>query len=379
MCTFILLTSIVGIPSANASLCALQITGTTVTGLGTCTNAVTIPRNITAIGEMAFFNTSSLTSITFEPGSVLTSIGGASFNRSGIRSITIPNSVTSIGPAAFYLAAGLTTVTIPSGVTSIGFNAFNSAGTLTTVRFLGNAPTVDDTSFSSIGFSPIAIVNSDNEVSFTLTTGKWKGFTVQLASAELLATEATAAAESARVIEADRVVIIAAAAAEAAAAESARAVEAARVALENREAKKRQARADLTNISSLLFTLDQFSSAEISGITTTNLARVTAEITELPIESRSDISAVLKIARKFEVVDKVASGGRIDYVMLQEVGLISIGSNHKSALTVVIRKLPEAQRASYELIQVAIADQLIIIQERMDRLVAVRARMNARG
>ncbi|MCR5644203.1 MAG: leucine-rich repeat domain-containing protein [Prevotella sp.] len=39
-------------------------------------------------------------------------------------SVTIPNSVTSIGESAFFYCSGLTFVTIPNSVTSIGSDAF---------------------------------------------------------------------------------------------------------------------------------------------------------------------------------------------------------------------------------------------------------------
>ena len=44
---------------------------------------------------------------------------------SGLTSITIPNSVTSIGNDAFQWCSGLTSVTIPNSVTSIGSSAFS--------------------------------------------------------------------------------------------------------------------------------------------------------------------------------------------------------------------------------------------------------------
>ena len=57
--------------------------------------------SVTSIGTSAFYECTSLTSVTI-PGSV-TSIGGSAFSGcSGLTSVTIPHSVTSIGDYAFY-------------------------------------------------------------------------------------------------------------------------------------------------------------------------------------------------------------------------------------------------------------------------------------
>lgn len=64
-----------------------------------------------------------MTSITI-PDSV-TSIGGRAFNGcTSLTSVTIPDSVTSIGGYAFYGCTGLTSITIGNSVTSIGYEAF---------------------------------------------------------------------------------------------------------------------------------------------------------------------------------------------------------------------------------------------------------------
>ena len=92
--------------------------------------SLTIPSSVTSIGESAFYGCSGLTSLTI-PSSV-TSIGWYAFEGcSGLTSLTIPSSVTSIGESAFSGCSGLTSLTIPSSVTSIGESVFFGCSGLT--------------------------------------------------------------------------------------------------------------------------------------------------------------------------------------------------------------------------------------------------------
>ena len=94
--------------------------------------SITSPDSVTSIGAYAFQSCSNLTSITI-PDSV-TSIGASAFNScSGLTSITIPDSVTSIGNFAFSYCISLTSITIPDSVTSIGSYAFYNCKNLTTI------------------------------------------------------------------------------------------------------------------------------------------------------------------------------------------------------------------------------------------------------
>lgn len=68
----------------------------------------------------------------------ITSIGKSAFRRcNGLTSITIPNSVTSISEWAFSDCSSLTSVTIPDSVTSIGYWAFSGCSSLTNINYSG--------------------------------------------------------------------------------------------------------------------------------------------------------------------------------------------------------------------------------------------------
>ena len=94
---------------------------------------------ITSIGERAFYDCTSLTSVTI-PDSV-TSIGFAAFEGcTSLTSVRIPNSVTSIEYSAFNSCTSLKSITIPDSVTSIGDYAFRDCTSLTSVT-IGNSVT----------------------------------------------------------------------------------------------------------------------------------------------------------------------------------------------------------------------------------------------
>ena len=108
--------------------------------------SITIPESVTSIGRNAFSYCSGLTSITI-PESV-TSIESHTFERcSGLKSITIPESVTSIGNSAFSGCSGLTSITIPESVTSIGSSAFSYCSGLTSITIPESVTSIGSSAF----------------------------------------------------------------------------------------------------------------------------------------------------------------------------------------------------------------------------------------
>jgi len=99
-------------------------------GMRSISNYDSMPYTIVTSLEMSdeskiiykYDTSTGLTSVTI-PNSV-TSIGEKVFANSGLTSVNIPNSVTTIGNRAFSYCS-LTSITIPESVTSIGHYAFD--------------------------------------------------------------------------------------------------------------------------------------------------------------------------------------------------------------------------------------------------------------
>ena len=149
--------------------------------------SVTIPNSVTTIGNQAFDNCTSLTNIEI-PNSVTTIgqyafFGTAWYNNqpngaiyagkvfyeykgimddtniyiiegtlgiadaalygcTGLTSITIPNSVTTIGRSAFEGCTGLASISIPNSVTTIGFSAFRDCTGLASISIPNSVTTI---------------------------------------------------------------------------------------------------------------------------------------------------------------------------------------------------------------------------------------------
>lgn len=152
----------------------------TVTSIGemafayaTNTTSITIPNTVTTLGEYAFENT-FITSITI-PSSVK-SIGEYCFmNCKSLKSITIPSSVESIGAACFVNCTNLQSVTLPNSITSIGNITFSGCTSLKSITIPNSVTSIGQGAFDKCtGLGSITIpssVTSIEDYAFRNCTG----------------------------------------------------------------------------------------------------------------------------------------------------------------------------------------------------------------
>ena len=143
----------------------------TITGYTGSGGDVTMPSTInglpvSSIGDLAFYECASLLSITI-PNSV-TSIGGWAFEYTGLTSITIPNSVASIGGWAFSGCTSLANVTLGNSVNSIGDDAFYWCTSLTGITIPGSVTNIGKGAFGGCSSLRAITVDASNPVYSTV-------------------------------------------------------------------------------------------------------------------------------------------------------------------------------------------------------------------
>ena len=108
--------------------------------------SATIAEGVTSIGSYAFYNCSSMATVSIPDG--VTTIGGSAFyGCSNLANVTIPDGLTTIGGGAFYGCSSMATVNIPDGVTSIGSSAFQNCAALTAITLPASVTTIGGSAF----------------------------------------------------------------------------------------------------------------------------------------------------------------------------------------------------------------------------------------
>lgn len=102
---------------------------------------------VTAIGDSAFYNCSSLTGV--EMPATVTVIGNHAFGRDyKLERVNLPDGVTDIGDSAFWYCSGLTAITFNEGLRSIGDNAFSFCTVLTNLSLPSTVTAIGSEAFA---------------------------------------------------------------------------------------------------------------------------------------------------------------------------------------------------------------------------------------
>lgn len=122
--------------------------------------SVQIPGTVTEIGDNAFYNRTSLKSVTIQDdnSSCVKKIGRQAFMYCrALTDISILDSVTEIGSESFYQCENLDTVTIPEGVTSIAEGLFSYCYSLHTVTLPDSVTAIEERAFTGTALTQIHI------------------------------------------------------------------------------------------------------------------------------------------------------------------------------------------------------------------------------
>ena len=123
--------------------------------------SITLPNSVTNIGDAAFFYSFALKKV--ELGNAVTRIGNDAFANTNFSSIVLPTSLRTIGIGAFR-ESGLTSVIIPVGTTTVGFMAFVISRSLTTVTVPSTITSMDQLAFIYSGVKTVNYCGNNSSV-----------------------------------------------------------------------------------------------------------------------------------------------------------------------------------------------------------------------
>ena len=126
--------------------------------------SITLPDSLNSIGYYAFTGCSSLTSITL-PDSISAIGQGAFGGCSSLTSITLPDSLTEIGVVVFRGCSSLTSITLPDSLNSIGEATFRGCSSLTSITLPDSIVTIGENAFEGCSsLTSITLPDSITEI-----------------------------------------------------------------------------------------------------------------------------------------------------------------------------------------------------------------------
>ena len=129
-----------------------------------CTSlpTITIPSNVTKIGGSAFYGCTGLKSMIIPEN--ITSIESNTFHGcTALSSVNLPNIITSIKDSAFFNCSSLQLESLPSSVTTLGKGTFSGCGSLASIAIPASLTSVGENAFNDCsGIAEVKIENVDS-------------------------------------------------------------------------------------------------------------------------------------------------------------------------------------------------------------------------
>jgi hypothetical protein len=138
--------------------------------------SVTIPNSVTSIDKWAFYGCDSLTSVNIPDGVIV--IGENAFSWcDSLTSVSISNRVTVIGEWTFGYCKSLTSLIIPSSVILIRDDAFLSCASLREIHNKSTQPqTINDNAFRDINKQTCTLYVPESAVAMYKSAPGWRSF-----------------------------------------------------------------------------------------------------------------------------------------------------------------------------------------------------------
>lgn len=123
---------------------------------------IAIPNGVETLGNYAFYGCSALATVTLgtqerSSSSSLKTIGDYAFAETAVKSVVLPDGVSTLGNYAFNKCASLATVSLGNSLTAIGNYAFSDCEKLESVTFGSALETIGERAFASAKISSLVL------------------------------------------------------------------------------------------------------------------------------------------------------------------------------------------------------------------------------
>lgn len=113
---------------------------------------------VTDIGENAFKSTTTLESVTLPEGLII--IGKQAFYQSGVKTVSLPSTLSSLGASAFRECKNLQGIVLPDALKDVAEYSFYGCSNLKTVSFGNQTVSIENNAFENAGVENVVIPNS---------------------------------------------------------------------------------------------------------------------------------------------------------------------------------------------------------------------------